>query len=97
MSNKFIGGYVLVDCGGLNLLSESSQTITGLYKQCQDALATKKPILAVNCNWGTIPVSPISVIGIQLEEDTITFTSATLQIVVGDDNGVIINNLAPST
>lgn len=95
MSNKNIGGYILVDCGGLNLLAESSQTISGFYKQCKEALATKKPIFAVNCKWGDISISPFSVLGIQLEEDTITFTSATLQVVVDDDNEVTINNLAP--
>lgn len=95
--NKNIGGYILVDCGGLNLLAESSQTIPGIYAQCQQALATKKQILAENCLWGTEYISPIPVLGIQLYEDTITMTGATLQIVVDDDNAVTINNLAPQT
>ena len=94
---KNIGGYVLVDCGGLDLTSESTQTIPGLYKQCQDALATKKQILAENCIWGTgKSISPIPVFGIQISSTEIIFTSSTLQVAVDDDNEVTITNMAPA-
>ena len=40
------GGYILVDCGGLELNDSSSQSITGLYKRAQAALKSGKPVLA---------------------------------------------------
>lgn len=95
---KNLGGYVLVDFGGLDLTSESSQIIPGLYKQCQEAISTGKQVLAENCVWGAGKrISPIQVFGIQYTSDSIIFTSPTLQVAVGDDNAVTITNMAPAT
>lgn len=88
------GGYIIVDCTGMNLLAESAQTITGLYKTVQNALLTGKPIYAYNCMWGDAPISPVPVFAIPFTgSGEIICTSSTLQIIVKDDDTVTINNL----
>lgn len=86
------GGYVNVDCAGLNLLSQSSQKIDGLYAQLEKAAKSKMEVVACNCLWGTLEVSPIPVILIHLESDLYTATASTLQIRVKDDDTVTIVN-----
>ena len=89
-----IGGYIMVDCTGLDLIKGSTpQTIEGLYQKVQDAMATGKEIVAINCKWGELDVTPISVFAIQIETDAVYCTSSTLQIVVSDDDTVVINNM----
>lgn len=91
------GGYVMIDCKGLNLLSEASQTIDGLYEKSAEALATGKPIIVNNCEYGDgVPMTPTPVMGIEEEEDgtsTIVFTASTLQIRVSSDDSVEIVDL----
>ena len=83
-------GYVMVDCNKLNLLSQSSQTVSGLYADSIDAIASGKPIIAVNCEYGTgVPMTPISVMAI-IEDGTVIFTAPILQIKVSNDDSVTI-------
>lgn len=93
------GGYVLVNCGGLDLLSESSQTISGLYNRVKSALATGKMMIAENVIWGTgKPISPIPVFAIDMGSTYgIYITASTLQIRVSTADAVTIVNMAPST
>ena len=87
------GGYILIDCGGLNLLSETSQTISGLYAKVKKAHELNKPIYAVNCVYGSgVKLSPISVFAIN-EAGTIILTASILQIRVSTDDTVTIKNL----
>ena len=91
-------GYVLVNCGGLDLLSESSQTIAGLYAKVKSAMETGKMIIAENIIWGSgKTITPISVFAIDHGEDGICVTASTLQIWVNSSNEVTIVNMAPST
>ena len=92
------GGYVLVDCTGLDLLSESTQTISGLYAKCKAAMATGKMIIAENIIWGDDGViSPISVFAIDMGSTYgIYLTASTLQIRVSPANVVTIVNMAPT-
>ena len=93
------GGYVLVNCGGLDLLSESSQTISGLYNRVKSALATGKMMIAENVIWGSgKAISPIPVFAIDMGSDYgIYITASTLQIRVSTADAVTIINMAPST
>ena len=93
------GGYVLVDCTGLDLLSETTQTISGLYNKVKAAMATGKMIIAENMIWGDDGyISPISVFGIDMGPSYgIYLTASTLQIRVSPANVVTIVNMAPST
>ena len=87
------GGYILIDCGGLNLLSETSQTISGLYAKVKKAHELNKPIYAVNCVYGSgVKLSPISVFAIN-EAGTIILTASILQIRVASNDAVTILNL----
>lgn len=92
LKNK--GGYILIDCGGMDLTKgETPQTINGLYARCQEALESGKAILADNCKWGTKPVTPFSTLAIQLYDDTVVATANTLQIWVTNEDVVTIVNL----
>lgn len=90
------GGYIMVNCEGLDLLKGSTpQTITGLYAACQTAMKTGKLICAHNCTWGVLPVTPIPVFLIQINASEVICTSSTLQIIVASNDSVTINNMAP--
>ena len=93
------GGYVLVDCKGLDLLSESTQTITGLYAKVKAAMATGKMIIAENMVWGSgKPISPVAAFGIDMGSTYgIYVTASTLQIRVSPSDVVTIYNMAPET
>ena len=91
-----MNGYISIDCSGLNLLAESSQTITGLYDLVKEAMTTNKPLIAVNVLWGTKPITPISLFVIDWGDDGICCTSSTLQIWVSPADVVTIINMAPS-
>ena len=91
-------GYVLVNASGLDLLSESTQTIAGLYDKCASAMATGKMIIAENIIWGDNGViTPIPVFAIDMGSTYgIYLTASTLQIRVSPANVVTIVNMAPS-
>ena len=92
-------GYVLVDCKGLDLLSESTQTIAGLYDRVKSAMATGKMIIAENLIWNdgvNRPVSPVSCFGIDMGDYGIYITASTLQIRVSKLDVVTIVNMAPA-
>lgn len=89
------GGYVMVDCEGLDLIKGSTpQTITGIYEKVQKAMKTGKEILACNCVWDTnLDVTPISVMAIQINPTTVICTAATLQVIITSSDVITINNL----
>ena len=88
-----MSGYILFDCGGLNLNSSSEQTITGIYNRAKEALATGKLVLATNCNMSGMPCSPCAVIAWDQGSDGIIATGHTLRIVIAEDDGVTVTNL----
>lgn len=87
-------GYILFDCGSLNLMSSSEQTKTGIYKRAKAALATGKPVHAINCIMGTgKPCSPVSVVAWQEDSDTIIATGHVFRVTIEEDDGVTVTNL----
>ena len=87
------GGYAVVDCTGVNLLAQASATVTGLYAKCKAAYDSGKPILAINCEYGTgVHVTPFNVFGI-IESGVYIFTSSILQVRVDSDDSVTIVNI----
>lgn len=87
-------GYILVDCGGLNLMSSSEQTKTGIYARAKAALASGKPCFAVNCIMGTgRQCSPVSVAAWQEDSDTIIATGHVFRVTIEEDDGVTVTNL----
>ena len=92
------GGYVLVDCKGLDLLAETTQTITGLYAKVKAAKATGKMIIAENMVWGDDgTISPVHVFAIDMGSTYgIYCTTSTLQIRISPADVVTIVNMIPS-
>lgn len=76
------GGYIMVDCGGVNLLGghSTAQTIANLYKNAKAAIESGKPIIANNCEYGEgVKMTPIPVFAI-IESDVLILTASILQI-----------------
>lgn len=91
------GGYVLIDCKGLDLKVSSGQTIAGLYNRVVSAIKKGKAIYAVNLKWGNDNISPASVFAnFDGTEDYVVCTASTLQIIVTKADAVTINNMAPT-
>lgn len=89
----FNSGYALVDCTGINLLSQSEVTVDGIYAKCKAAYDSGKPIIACNCTYGAgVDMTPVSVMGI-IEDGSFIFTASILQIKVAPDDGVTITSL----
>ena len=88
-------GYVLLDFDGLNILSESKVTKTGIVDRVKAAIKTGKPIVAVGLKNGTKECNPVSVLVCQ---DGTTATSydvfvSVIKIVVDKDNGCTMTDL----
>lgn len=89
------GGYVLIDCDGLNLLGGSTpQVKAGLYAKVKEAMDYKKEIIACNCVYGSgKPLTPIGVFALQEDANTIICTASILQVVITDQDSVTIRSL----
>lgn len=86
-------GYILVDCGGLELNSASSQTISGLYNRAKAALATGKPCYAVNCKMNSGYCSPVSVAAWQEDANTIIATGHVFRVTIASTDATTVTNL----
>lgn len=86
------GGYVLIDCKGLDLTKGSTeQTISGIFARVKEAEKTGKPIYAVNCVWDTNGgVSPINIMTMDASETLVICTASTFQIYVNSTDVVTI-------
>ena len=87
------GGYILVDCGGLELNDSTTQSIDGMYDRASAALKSGKPCYACNCEMNGTPATPISVAAWQEDAHTIIATGHVLRIVIEDDDDVTVINL----
>ena len=88
-----MSGYILFDCGGLDLNDSTEQTITGIYKRAKEALVPDKLVLATNCVMSNMPCTPCAVIAWDQGNDGIIATGHTLRIVIAKDDGVTVTNL----
>lgn len=88
-----MSGYILFDCGGLDLNDSTEQTIDGIYDRAVEALKTDKLVIATNCVMSNMSCSPCSVIAWDQGSDGIIATGHTLRIVIAPDDGVIVTNL----
>ena len=87
------GGYILMDCGGLELNDSSSQNISGFYARAKKALDSGKPVYACNCVMNDGYCTPVSVAAWQEDAHTIVATGHVLRIVIEDDDDVTVTNL----
>lgn len=90
MSNS---GYVLFDCGGLDLNDSTKQTIDGIYDRAKEALTAGKLVLATNCVMSNMPCTPCAVIAWDQGSDGIIATGHSLRITIAADDGVTVTNL----
>ena len=86
-------GYIMVDCGGLDLNDSTEQEIKGLYDRAKEALATGKPCYACNCKLSTMPCSPVSVAAWDQGNDGIIATGHVFRVTIAKDDGVTVTNL----
>lgn len=86
-------GDIMVDCGGLELNSSSTQEITGLYERAKAALETGKPVYATNCLMNGGYCSPVSVAAWQEDSHTIIATGHVFRVSIEDDDDVTVTNL----
>lgn len=89
------GGYVLIDSTGLNLNTDETQTVNGLYSKAKSATKLNKPVYCVNAVFGEYgKITPIPVMCNYLSDGkTICCTSATLQVIISENDSVVINNM----
>lgn len=88
-------GYFMLDGGGIDLSTDSPQTIAGSWNRAVTAMKTDKPIFAYNTKYGTgKPLSPVPVFGWYLASDKIVLVGATLHIVVSDDDSCVVQDVA---
>lgn len=86
-------GYLMFDCGGLDLNDSTEQTINGIYDRAVEALASGKAVFATNCVMSDMPCSPCSVIAWDQGNDGIIATGHVLRIVIAKDDGVTVTSL----
>ena len=95
--NKINSGYVMLDAGGLNLASSSSQSISGSWARVMEAVSSKKPIIAYNMVYGTgKELTPVPCFGWFIDTDEFVLVSATLHIHVKDDNTCTVLDVTAS-
>ena len=92
-----MNGYISIDCTGIDMLSEDSQSLTGLYARVQEAIDSGKPIYATGLTWGEQgTMSPVEIFTVQFD-GYVVCTASTIQIIVASDDSITINNLIPQT
>ena len=85
-------GYVLVDCGGLDLNDSTTQSIDGLYDRALEAIASGKPCFVTNCVMSDMPCTPVSVVA-WVEGENVVATGHVLRVTIEKDDDVTVVNL----
>lgn len=88
------GGYIMVNCKGLELTETDPQSIEGIWEAAQEAIKANKPIIAYNSLYATAPVSPVTCFGWALSATEIVIVGATLHIHVKSDNTATVIDVA---
>lgn len=86
------GGYIILDCGTLDLAKESKQTISGLSAKLDGAIKSEKPIYAII--GGTSPISVYTQAG--SVEGTTDIIFGTTIITVDAEDGATVTSAIPS-
>ena len=90
-----VGGYIMVDCSGLDLTETDAQSITGIWDKAVSAIDADKPIIAHGCVYGTgVPVSPVTCFGWYIAADEIVIVGATLHIHIKDNDTATVLDVA---
>lgn len=86
------GGYVMFDCQGLDLSSSSEQKKDGIYEEALKAIALNKPVVAINCFYGTARFSPVPVT-VHMSDSTIIASANVLQVFITSGDVCTVQNL----
>lgn len=88
-------GYIMIDCKGFDILSESAVTIDGLFDRLTEAMKTEKTVIAYNleCDGGKTSPCPVFV---TKPDARYCCTTSTMQIWVTNEDSVSVVNLAPT-
>lgn len=90
------GGYIMVDCKGLDLTSNEEQTINGLYNDMIKAIDSGKPLVAYNCVWGSnndSPMTPINFFAQKWSDSLVVGTTSILNISCTSADKVTVTSL----
>ena len=90
------GGYIMIDCKGLDLTSNEEQTINGLYNDMVKAIKTGKPLVAYNCVWGSnndSPMTPIPFFAQNWNSSMVVGTASILNITCTSADKVTVTSL----
>lgn len=90
------GGYIMIDCKGLDLTSNEEQTISGLYADMVTAIKTGKPLVAYNCVWGLnndSPMTPIPFFAQNWSNSLVVGTASILNISCTSADKVTVTSL----
>lgn len=90
------GGYIMIDCKGLDLTSREEQTISGLYADMVNAIKTGKPLVAYNCVWGSnndSPMTPIPFFAQNWTNSLVVGTASILNISCTSADKVTVTSL----
>ena len=90
------GGYIMIDCKGLDLTSAEEQTISGLYNDMIRAIDSGKPLVAYNCVWGSnsdSPMTPIPFFAQKWNSTMLVGTASILNITCTSVDKVTVTSL----
>lgn len=91
------GGYVNVDCTGVELTTETAQTVAGIFERVVSAFKANKPIYAYNCTWEGDLMTPVAIMVTPRSSGNYIATASTLQLEIAPDNTVTVINMLAST
>lgn len=90
------GGYYMVDLKGLDLTSDSTQTISGLFAEMKKAIASGKLLVGYNAVWGDnndSPMTPIPFFAQNWNENLVVGTASILNISCTNQDVVTVTSL----
>lgn len=88
------GGYMMVDCTGLDLSLGTAQEIPGIWDNAVKAMKQEKPIIAHGCKYSTAEVTPVTCFGWYIAADEIVIVGATLHVHIKDNDTATVLDVA---
>ena len=88
------GGYIMVDCKGLDLSIGTAQEIDGIWNEADRAIKAGKPIVAGGALYGTAPVTPVTGFGWRIAADEIVIVGATLHVHIKNNDTATVLDVA---
>lgn len=87
-----VGGYIDVDCTGVELTSAEAKIIPGIFNRANAAYKTRKMCRACNCNYNGYRVSPIPV-QVVIANNVIIASAEWIQVFITNEDSVTVQNM----